>query len=217
MKKDSAPNPDLRKIALDFYTGPFHFDDMGGYIWAKGNGNTGNQMFADLDAAKERCARIRGWGALQYLKEVDCEALQDEIGMMFAEAITEYWDRAKNDLVVRLPNALAWGHTTNTVLLGRWLEDTKGVYFDIISRVKPGLDYATKPDDCDYFYSLKIPSQGINATLKEGDIITLQQGRVFLEIQPQVIHPRDVIGHTDSISIVRGIGDLAWTPPKQQN
>lgn len=189
MKKDSAPNPELRKIALDFYTGPFHFDDLGGYIWAKGNGNTGNQMFADLDAAKERCARIRGWGALQYLKEVDCEALQDEIGVMFAEAITEYWDRKKNGITLTLETVTEdKGESFNR--LQDWVYTQGGVdaKCHVVSRVKRGLKIAAAQNQCDYFMQITLPAHGICAYMKEGDSVTVENGRVFLDIKPEVLN-----------------------------
>lgn len=189
MAKEIVPNPELRKIGLEFYKGPFHFDHMGGYIWAKGEpGVTGNQMFADLEGASERCARIRGWGALQYLKGVDCEALQDEIGVMFAEAITEYWDRAKTtDVLVLKDPAGDLGETF--VRLQKWVETEGGwgARSKVISRVKPGLAMATAPEHCDYFLHLVLPAHGINATLREGDSVTLQQGRVFVDVKPHVI------------------------------
>lgn len=216
-KKVIVPNPELRKIGLDFYTGPFHFDHMGGYIWAKGNGETGNQMFADLEGASERCARIRGWGALQYLKDVDCEALQDEIGVMFAEAITEYWERAKNTIVhVLTPVTEDQGESFNR--LQDWIETEGGLgaKCHVISRVKPGIEMATSHEHCDYFMQVHLPAHGIVACLKEGDKITLLQGRVYVEMQPRVIQPHDIPAETP-ISITRGDGRLGLTPPEQQN
>jgi hypothetical protein len=218
MGKVVVPNPELRKIGLEFYKGPFHFDHMGGYIWAKGEpGVTGSQMFADLDGASERCARIRGWGALQYLKDVDCGALQDEIGVMFAEAITEYWDRAKNTIVhVLTPVTEDQGESFNRMQDWIFTEGGPGAKCHVISRVKRGLEMATAPEHCDYFMQIHLPAHGIVACLSEGDKITLQQGRVFVDIQPRVISPEDVPVDT-SISVTRGDGRLGWTPPEQQN
>lgn len=213
MAKEIVPNPELRKIGLEFYKGPFHFDHMGGYIWAKGEpGVTGNQMFADLEGASERCARIRGWGALQYLKGVDCEALQDEIGVMFAEAITEYWDRKKNTVVMTIVNpVIDKGASVNALI--DWVQANGGPHAEcgVISKVKPGLERAIRVEDCDYFVQIVLPSHGIHATLKEGDTVTLQQGRVLLDIKPLVIYPDDrrFIGLDSSL--------LGFTPPEQQN
>jgi len=217
-KKEVIPNPELRRIGLEFYKGPFRFDHLGGYVWAKGDESTsGSQMFADLEGASERCARIRGWGALQYLKDVDCEALQDEIGVMFAEAITEYWDRQKNTRVY-LVGDLSQGLGEAFIELQRWVDENGGAgsVARIISRVKPGLEMATKAEDCDYFLRLVIPTRGINATLRKGDSITFLQGNVFVEVKPCVIHPSD-IDPQPTIGITLGDGRLGWTPPEQQN
>jgi hypothetical protein len=35
--------------------------------------------------------RVRGWGRIQYLPNP--EALQDKVGEMIAEAITDYWKK----------------------------------------------------------------------------------------------------------------------------
>lgn len=195
-KKENVVNPELRKIGLDFYKGPFHFDSMGGYVWARGNRDTnGNQMFADLDQASERCARIRGWGALSYLKDVDCEALQDEIGRMFAEAITEYWDRAKNTIVLILPPLGV--ETPEFTAFKHWFMDnsTPGdsmtvhspLDFECVANIGgPGeAVYAPNPGNVIVSYELKLHAQGINTTLLEGDSITLQQGRIFIQRKQQ--------------------------------
>jgi hypothetical protein len=193
MSEDYKPNPELRAVGLGFYSGPFHYDGFG-YIWAKGTPEKGgNQMAADLDAAKERCARVRGWGAIGYLKDVNHEDLQDEIGHMFAEAITEYWDRKKNTIVHVLTKVTEdQGESFNR--MQEWIETQggPGAKCHVISRVKPGLEMATSHEHCDYFMQVHLPAHGIVACLKEGDKITLQQGRVFVEIQPRVIHPEDV-------------------------
>ncbi|MNY15947.1 hypothetical protein D3C86_1491860 [compost metagenome] len=213
MAKEVVPNPELRKIGLEFYKGPFRFDHLGGYIWAKGDETThGSQMFADLDQAAERCARIRGWGALQYLKDVDCEALQDEIGVMFAEAITEYWDRAKNT-IVHVLTAVTEDQGESFNRLQDWVETQggAGAKCHVISRVKPGIEMATSHEHCDYFMQVDLPAHGICALLKEGDKITLLQGRVFVEIQPRVIYPEDVP------TIKQEGGLLGFTPTEQQN
>jgi hypothetical protein len=193
MAKEVVPNPELRKIGLEFYKGPFRFDHLGGYIWAKGDPSThGSQMFADLDQAGERCARIRGWGALQYLKGVDCGALQDEIGVMFAEAITEYWDRAKNTLVVVLP---APGTKTPELLqLLTYLDQhhQNEYNIDVEGEMKggwenntpttfaPDIDVAVPRCHVQRYWKFWLHSQGIEASLREGDIITLQQGRFLI-------------------------------------
>lgn len=188
MGKEIVPNPELRKIALDYYKPPFKFDHMGGYIWAKGDESThGNQMFADLDAAAERCARIRDWGALQYLKDVDCGALQDECGVMFAEALTEYWDRKKNTQVFTITNPVKdSGLSVNSVIQLLEVRNEAGSEAGIVKRLKPGYELSTaEPDQFDYFLRIIVPSCGINTVLKEGDVVTFQQDRVYVDIKPQ--------------------------------
>lgn len=191
MSDDVVPNPELRKIALDFYKGPFKFDHMGGYIWALGDKSTkGNQMFADLDAAKERCARIRGWGALQYLKDVDCGALQDEIGVMFAEAITEYWDRQMNTQVFTITNPVKdSGLSVNSVIQLLELRNEAGSEAGIVRRLKPGYELSkAEPEHYDYFLRIIVPRCGINTVLKEGDVVTFQQDRVYVDIKPHLLN-----------------------------
>lgn len=196
MAKEVVPNPELRKIGLEFYKGPFRFDHLGGYIWAKGDPSThGSQMFADLDQATERCARIRGWGALQYLKDVDCGALQDEIGVMFAEAITEYWDRAKNTLVVVLPPLGV--ETPEFAAFKQWFLDNMSsgdsmtvhspLDFERVANIGgPGeAVHAPNAGNVIVSYDLQLHAQGINTTLLEGDSITLQQGRIFIQRKQQ--------------------------------
>lgn len=175
-KKENVVNPELRKIGLDFYKGPFRFDSMGGYVWANGDPSTnGSQMFADLDQASERCARIRGWGALSYLKDVDCEALQDEIGRMFAEAITEYWDKQKNTITATIPADYSLTSELTAIhdFLTAIVDDSDSHYL---------IYYRCRAHEADVeptqSYKLRVPTQGIDTTLLEGDIVTLQQGRV---------------------------------------
>jgi hypothetical protein len=183
-KKENAVNPELRAIGLSFYKGPFHFDSMGGYVWAKGDPSTnGTQMFADLDQASERCARIRGWGALSYLKDVDCEALQDEIGRMFAEAITEYWDRAKSTIEAVIP---PYGFSCPKLVEIINVLNEQGIshVLTLESAPVPDLPIGDIPLGI-VKRDLRIDSLGINTSLMEGDTVTLQQGRVFITRKPQ--------------------------------
>lgn len=78
----------IEKAALDLYTPPFTFDEMGGKIWdAKGN------MAADNGDIETYMARVRGWGRIQYLKDFEPEELQDAVGEHMAKAMTEYWEK----------------------------------------------------------------------------------------------------------------------------
>lgn len=74
---------DIRDSALALYKPPFKFDR--GYIW-----DANNQMVAD-DDGQDVALRIRGWGRISYLPNP--EVLQDEVGRLIAEALTEYWTR----------------------------------------------------------------------------------------------------------------------------
>ena len=75
------------EAALSLYKPPFRYEN--GWIW-----DANNQFVADEGGPSHqepRMARIRGWGRIQYLPNP--EQLQDEIGRMMAEALTEYWSR----------------------------------------------------------------------------------------------------------------------------
>lgn len=81
----------ISEAALALYEGPFSFDGI--YIIDK-NG----QMVADQggngEVRQSIALRIRGWGRVQYLP--DPINLQNEIGRMIAEAMTEYWNKYKS-------------------------------------------------------------------------------------------------------------------------
>lgn len=77
---------DLFTAALTLYTPPFRYH--AGYIWDA----TGNSMVADLPDSigfEARLMRVRGWGRISYRQ--DPEQLQDKVGELIAEALTEYW------------------------------------------------------------------------------------------------------------------------------
>lgn len=75
--------PTLRQRALDLYQAPFKL--QGGYIW-----DANNKMVAD-ECGKDSIARIRGWGRIQSLP--DAPNLQDEVGKLIAELLTEHWNK----------------------------------------------------------------------------------------------------------------------------
>jgi hypothetical protein len=81
--KDAVPS-DEREFALSIYKPPFRFQH--GYIF-----DAVNHMVVDdvLDGVK--AARVRGWGRISYMP--DPEKLQDTVGAMIADALTEYWNR----------------------------------------------------------------------------------------------------------------------------
>ena len=92
-----APEPtppfgSKRAAALALYKPPFKFSM--GYIY-----DGGSRMVADQDGFGEDskvfesvAARVRGWGRIGYMP--DAEQLQDEVGAVIAEALTEFWNRA---------------------------------------------------------------------------------------------------------------------------
>lgn len=75
----------LRDKALALYKPPFYF--RLGYIF-----DADNRMVAD-DYEDGACLRARGWGRIQYLPNP--EQLQDTVGELIAEALTEFWERAQ--------------------------------------------------------------------------------------------------------------------------
>ena len=77
----SVNKEELRARALSICKPPFEFKH--GYIFdAEGNTVADNPMEGGV-------LRIRGWGRISYME--DPEHLQDEIGKIIAEALTEYW------------------------------------------------------------------------------------------------------------------------------
>lgn len=88
----------IRQVALDYLKPPFKFNR--GYIFdAEGH------MVADDGDWKNHVVRIRGWGAISYLESP--EQLQDMIGTLVAEALTEFWQRdTYRELCVELMGAL---------------------------------------------------------------------------------------------------------------
>ena len=83
---------------LHLYKAPFKYDGMG-YIW-----DANGKMIADsIGESVPAFAQVRGWGYLTGMGQGGsaiphdiAEEIQDEIGHMMAEALTEYWHRIKN-------------------------------------------------------------------------------------------------------------------------
>lgn len=67
--------------ALQLYTPPFRYDH--GFIW-----DAKNLTVAD-DEGQDVALRIRGWGHISY--KPDPEKLQDAVGELIAQALTEFW------------------------------------------------------------------------------------------------------------------------------
>lgn len=74
---------EIRKAAALLYKAPFRYEC--GFIW-----DANNSMVVD-NFAENAAARIRGWGAIQYLPQA--EELQDEVGKLIAEILTEHWPK----------------------------------------------------------------------------------------------------------------------------
>jgi hypothetical protein len=66
--------------ALSIYTPPFKFER--GYVF-----DSSGHMVGDSSLPEE--IRVRGWGRISYMEQP--EQLQDKIGEMIANALTEYW------------------------------------------------------------------------------------------------------------------------------
>lgn len=77
--------PTIRQRALALYQPPFHF--IHGYIY-----DSKNKMFSD-DDGQDTVQRVRGWGRISYLP--DAAKLQNEVGALIAEALTEFWTKAQ--------------------------------------------------------------------------------------------------------------------------
>lgn len=74
---------ELTKKALSICKPPFEFKH--GYIF-----DSDGHMVAD-HPLEEGILRIRGWGRIQYMGNP--EQLQDEIGKLIAQAMTEFWEK----------------------------------------------------------------------------------------------------------------------------
>lgn len=77
-----ASEPTPRDRALALYQAPFRY--QAGYIW-----DANGKMVAD-EAAQDCVTRIRGWGRIRYLP--DAENLQDEVGALIAEILSNHWN-----------------------------------------------------------------------------------------------------------------------------
>jgi len=73
----------LREAAIALYKPPFRFDS--GYIF-----DAENQMVADQHETS--ICRVRGWGRIGYMG--NAEALQNKVGELIAEALTNLWNAA---------------------------------------------------------------------------------------------------------------------------
>ena len=78
----------MRAAALALYKAPFRFQH--GYIF-----DAAGLMVADDGDMGDSVARVRGWGRIGYIQ--DAKKLQDEVGAIIAEALTEFWIKHKGE------------------------------------------------------------------------------------------------------------------------
>jgi len=71
---------ELRLAALKLYKSPFRC--VHGRIYDKDNETVADEVSSHI-------LRVRGWGRIGYLKNP--ELLRDTVGVLVAEALTEYW------------------------------------------------------------------------------------------------------------------------------
>ena len=86
VKELKAETPE--QAAIEIYKPPFKYSH--GYIF-DGEGN----MFSDDGSVDEMenaiAARIRGWGRIGYIEEMNPADIQDAVGEHVAKALNEYW------------------------------------------------------------------------------------------------------------------------------
>lgn len=85
LRGGTVTSNELTEKAISLYKPPFTFrygyiHDGSGHVVADNNVENDDQLL-----------RIRGWGRILYMENP--EALQDEVGRIVAEALTEYWSR----------------------------------------------------------------------------------------------------------------------------
>ena len=79
---------EARRVGMSLYKPPFKYEH--GFIF-----DSNDHIFADDGPTGMLLARIRGWGYIQHAggTTVTAEAIQDELGQVVADALTEFWDR----------------------------------------------------------------------------------------------------------------------------
>lgn len=79
--------PELYRTAFSLYRPPFRFEH--GYIFDNDNCMVADQDDACITTVGKKIAQVRGWGRISYM--IDPENLQDIVGQLIAQALTEYW------------------------------------------------------------------------------------------------------------------------------
>ena len=88
-------NKELRGVAMNLYHPPFRYEN--GYVF-----DSTGQMVSDDEAEADAVQRVRGWGRISYLK--DPGAVQDTVGHLIAEALTQFWENeAKKRTPIGVP------------------------------------------------------------------------------------------------------------------
>lgn len=98
----TTSNNELTASTLRLYRPPFRYER--GYIF-----DANNEMVADSEG-QDVALRIRGWGRIGYM--ANAEALQDRVGELIAQAITEFWEREWANV---LANPAAWDITPDDI------------------------------------------------------------------------------------------------------
>jgi len=91
-KINAVPDVELQARAEALYIAPFRFER--GYIF-----DAKNEVVADNsdNQKNDSIIEIRGWGRIGYLPNP--EALQDTVGYIVAQALTEFWMARAKDKV----------------------------------------------------------------------------------------------------------------------
>jgi hypothetical protein len=76
---------EITKVALTLYHPPFRY--VHGYIYDAKDNMVADGVLKDTDAA----LRVRGWGRISYMQYP--EQLQDTVGVLIAQAMTEFWKK----------------------------------------------------------------------------------------------------------------------------
>lgn len=79
---------DIRKIALELYKPPFRY--VRGYIYDSDDLMVADDGDGEASIPAAVISRIRGWGRISYLK--DAHQIQDEVGIIVAEALNKYYE-----------------------------------------------------------------------------------------------------------------------------
>lgn len=82
---DGVSESRVSEKAMSLYSPPFKF--VHGYIFD----DSGEMVSDDSGEDAAKIARVRGWGRIQ--KEEGAAQLQDEVGVIIASALTEYWEK----------------------------------------------------------------------------------------------------------------------------